>query len=173
MQLQSPVCLVQLGAEKHKSNLHSRDSVSSYSTADRSGSNLLMPPASRHPCCLGFPGDASGKEPACRCRRRVQSLGWERSLKEGTATHSSILAWRTAWTEEPGGLQPMVSQRARHDRACTACYLRGRRRVRHNLVTEQQQHVPCGVFFCSNNILKYQKLIESNHSVIATQHLSQ
>ena len=76
------------------------------------------------------------------------------------ATCSSILTWRTAWTEEPGGLQPMVSQRARHDRACTACYLRGRRRVRHNLVTEQQQHVPCGVFFCSNNILKYFELNE-------------
>ena len=34
----------------------------------------------------------------------VQSLGWEDSLEEGTATHSSILAWRIPWTEEPGGL---------------------------------------------------------------------
>ena len=35
----------------------------------------------------------------------VQSLGWEDFLEEGMATHSSILAWRIPWTEEPGGLQ--------------------------------------------------------------------
>ena len=35
----------------------------------------------------------------------VQSLGWEGPLEEGMATHSSILAWRIPWTEEPGGLQ--------------------------------------------------------------------
>ena len=37
---------------------------------------------------------------------RVQSLGQEDPLEEGMATHSSILAWRIPWTEEPGGLQP-------------------------------------------------------------------
>ena len=42
-------------------------------------------------------------------------LGWEDSLEEGVATHSSILAWRMPWTEEPGRLQSMGSQRARHD----------------------------------------------------------
>ena len=36
---------------------------------------------------------------------QVQSLGWEDSLEEGMATHSSILAWRIPWTEGPGGLQ--------------------------------------------------------------------
>ena len=36
----------------------------------------------------------------------VQSLGWEDPLEEGMATHSSILAWRSPWTEEPGRLQP-------------------------------------------------------------------
>ena len=40
----------------------------------------------------------------------VQLLGWEDLLEEGMATHSSILAWRTPWTEEPGGLQPIGSQ---------------------------------------------------------------
>ena len=35
---------------------------------------------------------------------QVQSLGWEDPLKKGMATHSSILAWRIPWTEEPGGL---------------------------------------------------------------------
>ena len=46
---------------------------------------------------------------------QVQSLGWEDALEKGVATHSSVLAWRTPWTEEPGGLQSMGSQRIRHD----------------------------------------------------------
>ena len=41
----------------------------------------------------------------------VQSPGWEDSLEEGVATHSSILAWRIPETEEPGGLQSMGSQK--------------------------------------------------------------
>ena len=45
------------------------------------------------------------------------SLGWEDPLEEGMATHSSTLAWRIPWTEEPGGLQSMGSQRIRHDRS--------------------------------------------------------
>ena len=46
---------------------------------------------------------------------QVQSLGWEDPLEKGKATHSSILAWRIPWTEEPGGLQSMGSQRVGHD----------------------------------------------------------
>ena len=46
---------------------------------------------------------------------QVQYLGWEDPLEEGMATHSSIPAWRIPWTEEPGGLQYMELQRARHD----------------------------------------------------------
>ena len=42
-------------------------------------------------------------------------LGWEDPLWEGIATHSSILAWRVPWTEEPGGLQSTGSQREGHD----------------------------------------------------------
>ena len=45
----------------------------------------------------------------------VRSLGQEDPLEEGRATHSSILAWRIQWTEEPDGLQSMGSQRVRHD----------------------------------------------------------
>ena len=45
----------------------------------------------------------------------VQSLGWENPLEKVMATLSSILAWRISWTEEPGRLQPMASQRVRHD----------------------------------------------------------
>ena len=46
---------------------------------------------------------------------RGQSLGREDPPEEGMATHASILAWRIPWTEEPGGLQSIVSQRVRHD----------------------------------------------------------
>ena len=46
---------------------------------------------------------------------QVLSLGWEGPLEEGMATHSSILAWRIPWTEEPGGLQSIGLQRTGHD----------------------------------------------------------
>ena len=46
---------------------------------------------------------------------QVQSLGQEASLEKRMATHSSILTWKIPWTEEPGGLQSMGSQRVRHD----------------------------------------------------------
>ena len=46
---------------------------------------------------------------------RVWSLGWEDPLEEGMATHSSNPAWRITWTEEPGGLQSVGSQRVTHD----------------------------------------------------------
>ena len=45
----------------------------------------------------------------------VQSLGWEDHLEKEIATHSSILAWRISWTEEPGGLQSVGSQTVGHD----------------------------------------------------------
>ena len=45
----------------------------------------------------------------------VQSLGQKDALEKGMATHSRILAWEIPWTEEPGGLQSMGSQRIRHD----------------------------------------------------------
>ena len=45
----------------------------------------------------------------------VQSLGWEDLLEKEMATHSSILAWKIPWTEEPGRLQSMGSQRVGHD----------------------------------------------------------
>ena len=45
----------------------------------------------------------------------VQSLVWEDPLEKGKATHSSILAWGIPWTEEPGRLLSMESQRVRHN----------------------------------------------------------
>ena len=52
--------------------------------------------------------------PAMR-ETQVRSLGQEDPLEKEMATHSSILAWRIPWTEEPGGLQSMRSQRVRHN----------------------------------------------------------
>ena len=63
----------------------------------------------------GFPSGLVVKNlPAIR-DTWVLSLGQEDPLEEGLATHSSILAWRIPWTEEPGGLQSMGLQRVAHD----------------------------------------------------------
>ena len=50
------------------------------------------------------------KNPPATHETRVRSLGWEDLLEKEMATHSSILAWRIPWTEEPGGLQSMGLQ---------------------------------------------------------------
>ena len=65
---------------------------------------------------MGFPGNSDSRERTCQCRK-VQSVGREDPLEKGMATHSSVLAWRIPWTEEPGGLQSMGSQRIRHNPA--------------------------------------------------------
>ena len=52
--------------------------------------------------------------PAVR-ETQVRSLGWEDPLEKAMATHSSTLAWKIPWTEEPGRLQPMGSQRVGRD----------------------------------------------------------
>ena len=63
----------------------------------------------RHPKAfskLGFPGGSVKNLPAMQ-EIQVRSLGWEDPLEKEMTTHSSILAWRIPWTEEPGGLQSM------------------------------------------------------------------
>ena len=57
------------------------------------------------------------KNPPAMQETRIQSLGQEDPLEKGTATHSSIFAWRIPWTEETGRLLSMGSQRVRHNRA--------------------------------------------------------
>ena len=62
---------------------------------------------------LGFPDGTSGQESICNAgdlRDLSSILGWEDSLEEDMATHSSVLAWSIPWTEEPGGLQSVASQ---------------------------------------------------------------
>ena len=75
----------------------------------------------------GFPRDSVVKNPPANAGDTGDASsipGSGSSLEEKMATHSSILAWRIPRTEEPGGLQSMGSQRVRHD-----------------LVTKQQQHI--------------------------------
>ena len=55
------------------------------------------------------------KNPPAMRETWVQSLGWEDHLEKGKATHSSILAWRIPWTEEPGALQSLGLQGVGHD----------------------------------------------------------
>ena len=65
---------------------------------------------------LGFLGGSDDEASACNVgENRVQSLGWEHPLEKEMATHSSTLAWKIPWMEEPGRLQSMGSQRVRHD----------------------------------------------------------
>ena len=65
--------------------------------------------------CYIFPGGSVGKNPPVMQETRVRSLDWEDLLEKGMATHSSVLAWKFPWTEEPGGLQFMRWQRIGHD----------------------------------------------------------
>ena len=64
---------------------------------------------------LGFSDSSDGKESACNAGDQGSTPGSEDPLEKGMATHSSMHAWRIPWTEEPGGLQPMGSQRVRHN----------------------------------------------------------
>ena len=63
---------------------------------------------------MGFPGGTSGKEPPATAGG-VRDMGLIPAMEKGVATHSSILAWRIPWAEEPCGLQSIGSQRVSHD----------------------------------------------------------
>ena len=83
----------------------------------------------------GLPRWCSGKESACNAGDSGLPLDWEHPLEKEMATHSSILAWRIPWREEPGGLQSMGSQRVGHD-----------------LVTKQQQQQEWYAYQISRNL---------------------
>ena len=77
---------------------------------------------------MGFPGGWDSKNPPAVPETRVQSLGREDLLEKEMATHSSTLTWKIRWTEKPGQLQSMGSQRVRHDWATS---------LTHSLTTEK------------------------------------
>ena len=64
---------------------------------------------------MGFPGGSEVKHPPAMQETQVRSVGQEDAREKCMATHSSILALEIPWTEEPGRLQPMGSQRVGHD----------------------------------------------------------
>ena len=67
---------------------------------------------------MGFPGGSVVKNPPAVQEMQdtqVSSLGWEDPLKEEMATHSSVLAWNIPWTQKPGSLWSMGSQRVGHN----------------------------------------------------------
>ena len=88
------------------------------------------------------------KNPPAMQELRVRSLGREDPLEEGMATHSSILAWRIPWTEEPGGLQPIGSQRVRHDwvstHARTPLHIRDLSILAFDIRKLVLEPIPCG-----------------------------
>ena len=64
---------------------------------------------------MGFPDGSAVKNPPAVQEMQVRLLGLEDHLKDEMATHSSSLAWKIPWTEEPSRLQSMGSQRVGHD----------------------------------------------------------
>ena len=76
---------------------------------------VLVSAIHQHESAWCFPGGSDGKNLPAMQETHIQCLGREDPLEKGMATHSSILAWRIPWTEEPGGLQPMGLQRAGQD----------------------------------------------------------
>ena len=83
-----------------------------------SAQNLSQTPISQtaiYPLNRGFPGGAGGKEPVCDAGDVGSISGSGRSPGERNGNPLRILAWEIPWTEEPGGLQSMGSQRVRHD----------------------------------------------------------
>ena len=60
---------------------------------------------------MGFPAGSAAKNPPAMRETWVRSLGWEDPLEQEMATHTSILIWEIPWTEEPGGLHSLRSQK--------------------------------------------------------------
>ena len=70
----------------------------------------------------GFPSGSMVKNLLAMQETQVQYLGWKEPQEERIATHSSILEWRILWTEEPGSLQSLGSQRVRHNWATNTLF---------------------------------------------------
>ena len=83
------------------------------------------------------------KNPLAMHETQVRFLGQEDPLEKGMATHSSIVAWRNPWTEEPGGLQST-----------------GLQRVGHDLVTKQQQKI-----FDENSVSRLKYIMSIQHVI--------
>ena len=81
---------------------------------ERTSQRLPISSHNYHSIYIDFAGGSGIKRLHTMWETRVQSLGWEDLLEKAMAIHSNLLAWRSPWTEEPGELQFMGSQRAGH-----------------------------------------------------------
>ena len=108
-----------LGFESVSAGLSMSFSFSDRKESRRDSGLLLHQPHGRVARCFSalccFPGGSDGKEFACNAGDMGSLPGSGGSLEKRIATHSSILAWRIPWTEEPGKLQSIGSQRVGHD----------------------------------------------------------
>ena len=98
----------------------------------------------------GFPGGSVVKNPPAKQEIQIQSRGQEDPLEEEMATHSSILAWKIPWLEEPGGLLSMGLQRIGHDWAIELVCPHGCVRARTHTHTQIYTHILAEVYrnFC-------------------------
>ena len=94
---------------------HGQRSLAGYSPCGHKESDMTQR-LNNNTYCIGLLRYTSGNLPANAgdIKARIQSLGQEDPLERGMATHSSIPAWRIPWTDEPGQLQSIGSQRVRH-----------------------------------------------------------
>ena len=97
----------ELHSRKKAKTLKGKESNKTFQVKNASPSNYQLKPC--------FPGGSDSKTSACIAGDWVQSLGQEDPLDKEMATHSSTLAWKIPWREEPGGLQSMGSQRVGRD----------------------------------------------------------
>ena len=96
----------------------------------------------------GFPGGSDGKESDCNAGDPGLIPGLGKSPGEKIATHSSILAWKLSWMEEPGGLQSIGSQRVRHNFA-TSLHLDSTRQIYPVFILKKSESVSHSVVFDS------------------------
>ena len=99
--------------------------------------------------------------------RRVRSLGREDPLEKEMASHSSILAWKIPWTEEPGGLQSMGSPRVGHEWSENACMFLLYLRYQEFLLWKDIEF--CQTFFL--HLLKWSYNFYPSHSVYALYYI--
>ena len=124
-----PLVVIHVTVPSKVSTSGSPDSSAGKEPACKAGGPGSIPGLGRSPgeeigyplqCSLGFPGGSDGKESTCIAQDPGLIPGWEDPLEKSMATYSSILAWRIPWTEEPGGLQSMGSQRVRPSKVSTS-----------------------------------------------------
>ena len=139
----------------------SEEVKASRKTTFSTGSSCGQTPSrGRHPYPQGFPGGSDPKESACN----AGYLCWEDPLENHTATHSSILAWRISWTEKPGGLQSMGSQRVGHDWVTSLSFFHLQTKKYMVLLMRNCEEVKLVFKYWDLNTLKFNHILNSKSS---------